>query len=44
MAFSRGFKGSERETAFHGQWTTLESEFGMQNRSALTNRNQCVLK
>lgn len=44
MAFSRGFGGSERETAFHRQWTTQELEFSMQNRCALTNRNQCVLE
>lgn len=43
MAFSGGLEGSERETAFHKQWTMQESEFGMQNRSALTNRNQRVL-
>lgn len=44
MAFSGGLEGSERETAFHRQWTMRESEFSIQNRSALANRNQCVLE
>lgn len=35
MVFSGGLEGSECETAFHGQWTPQESEFSMQNRSAL---------
>lgn len=42
MAFSGGLEGSERETAFRKQWTTQESEFSMQNRFALINRNLYV--